>query len=59
MWVKNLFICKIVFCYRHIFYKTYTGVQLYLLWSVDIFVESFEGINVELHELSQQIKVAL
>lgn len=31
----------------------------YFFWCVDIFVESFEGINVELHELSQQIKVAL
>ncbi len=40
-------------------YTAYKGVQFYLLWSVDIFVESFEGINVELHELSKQIKVAL
>lgn len=31
----------------------------YLLWSVDIFVESFEGIDVELHKLSKEIKVAL
>lgn len=37
-----------------------SGVSLlYLLWSVNVFVESFEGINVELHELSEQIKVAL
>lgn len=34
-------------------------MQFYLLWSVDIFVKSFEGIDVELHELPQQIKVAL
>lgn len=34
-------------------------IAVYLLCSVDIFVESFEGINVELHELSKQIKVAL
>lgn len=31
----------------------------YLLWSVNIFVESFEGINVEFHKFSKQIKVAL
>lgn len=37
----------------------YTAALLYLLWSVNVFVESFEGINVELHELSEQIKVAL
>lgn len=32
---------------------------MYLLWRVHIFVESLEGINVELHELPEQIKVAL
>ena len=37
----------------------YNAEKLYLFRSVDVFVESFEGINVELHELSQQIKVAL
>lgn len=35
------------------------GVKLYLFWSVNVFVESFEGINVELHKLSKQVKVAL
>lgn len=33
--------------------------QLYLLSRVDVFVESFEGIDVELHELSEQVEVAL
>lgn len=32
---------------------------VYLLWGVDVFVESFEGIDVELHKLSKQVKVAL
>lgn len=32
---------------------------VYLLSSVDVFVESFEGINVKLDEFSKQIKVAL
>lgn len=36
-----------------------TGVSPYLLRSVDVFVEPFKGIDVELHELSQQIKVTL
>lgn len=31
----------------------------YLLWRVHVFVESFEGIDVELHELPEQIEVAL
>lgn len=31
----------------------------YLLRRVHVFVESFEGINVELHELPEQIEVAL
>lgn len=35
------------------------SVKLYLFWSVHVFVESFEGIDVELHKLSKQIKVAL
>lgn len=31
----------------------------YLCISVDIFIESLECINVELHQLSQEVKVAL
>lgn len=31
----------------------------YLCISVDIFIESLECIDVELHQLSQEIKVAL
>lgn len=31
----------------------------YLLRRVHVFVESFEGIDIELHELPEQIKVAL
>jgi len=31
----------------------------YLFLCVDVFVESLEGINIELHKLSEQVKVAL
>lgn len=34
-------------------------VEPYLCISVDIFIESLECIDVELHQLSQEIKVAL
>lgn len=41
------------------FYFSTFCYSLYLFLCVDIFVESLEGINVELHKLSEQVKVAL